>query len=107
MVPLISIYRPIAGASQLLKLWYYVLLELCGGHLSTDATQFGFKKKMSTTHCSCLVMELCGHFPRNRFSTYVALIDCCMAFDMCLFSKLFSKLTCKLPPFVVKALLLV
>ena len=63
-------YRAIAGASQLLKLWDYVVLELWGGYLSTDSM------KMSTTHCSWLVTEVCGHFLRRRSSVYVALMDC-------------------------------
>ena len=98
-------YRAIAGASQLLKLWDYVVLELWGGYLSTDSMQFGFKKKMSTTHCSWLVTEVCGHFLRRRSSVYVALMDCSMAFDKCLFGKLLSKLSSKLPAIVVRALL--
>ena len=85
-------YRAIAGASQLLKLWDYVVLELWGGSLSTDSMQFGFKKKTSTAHCSWLVMEVCGHFLRRRSQVFVALMDCSMAFDKCLFSKLFQKL---------------
>ena len=59
-------YRAIAGASQLLKLWDYVVLELWGGSLSTDSMQFGFKKKTSTAHCSWLVMGVCGHFLQRR-----------------------------------------
>ena len=98
-------YRAIAGASQLLKLWDYVVLELWGGHLSTDSMQFGFKKKMSTAHCSWLVIEVCGYFLRRGSSVYVALMDCSMAFDKCLFSKLFQKLSSKLPFIVVRALL--
>ena len=66
-------YRAIAGASQLLKLWDYVVLEIWGNHLSTDSMQFGFKKSSSTAHCSWLVM---GHFLRRRSSVYVALMDC-------------------------------
>ena len=98
-------YRAIAGASQLLKLWDYVVLEIWGSHLSTDSMQFGFKKSTSTAHCSWLVMKVCGHFRRRRSSVYVALMDCSMAFDMCLFSKLFFKLSKKLPNIVVRALL--
>ena len=67
--------------------------------------QFGFKKKTSTAHCSWLVMEVCGHFLRRRSQVFVALMDCSMAFDKCLFSKLFQKLSGKLPYIVVRALL--
>ena len=39
-------YRAIAGASQILKLFEYVVLELWGDCLQTDSLQFGFKKSV-------------------------------------------------------------
>ena len=81
------------------------MLEVWGGDLSTDSMQFGFKKKTSTTHCSWMVMEVGGYFLRDRSNIYIALMDCSMAFDMCLFSKLFNKLSDKLPAIVVRVLL--
>jgi hypothetical protein len=36
-------YRAIAGASQLLKLFEYVVLLVWGDTLDTDTMQFGFK----------------------------------------------------------------
>ena len=51
-------YRAIAGASQLLKLFEYVVLKLWGHLLTTDPLQFGFKKGASTTQCSWLIMEV-------------------------------------------------
>lgn len=98
-------YRAIAGASQLLKLWEYTVLNLWGGNLSTDSLQFGFQRGLSTAHCSWLVMEVCGYFLRRKSEVCIALMDCSMAFDKCLFSKLFSKLSTKLPAIVVRALL--
>jgi hypothetical protein len=38
-------YRAIAGASQVLKLFEYVILQ-------SDSMQFGFKSGVSTTQCS-------------------------------------------------------
>ena len=45
-------YRAIAGASQLLKLFKYVILIVWGDLLTTDSMQFGFKAGVSTTKCS-------------------------------------------------------
>ena len=98
-------YRAISGASQLLKLWEYTVLDLWGGHLAADSMQFGFRQGLSTAHCSWLVMEVCGHFLRRKSEVCVALMDCSMAFDKCLFGKLFQKLSVKLPAIVVRALL--
>ena len=73
--------------------------------MSTDSMQFGFKKKTSKAHCSWMVMEVCGHFLRDMSNVYVSLMDCSMAFNKCLFSKLFSKLIHKLPSIVVRVLM--
>ena len=51
-------YRAIAGASQLLKLLEYVIIIVWGDYMSTDSMQFGFKKGVSTTQCTWLVMEV-------------------------------------------------
>ena len=45
--PKFDSYRAIAGASQLLKLFEYVVLLLLGHRLSTDSLQVGFKKGYS------------------------------------------------------------
>ena len=42
-------YRAIAGASQILKIFEYVVLILWGDKISTDSMQFGFKREASTT----------------------------------------------------------
>ena len=49
-------YRAIAGSSQILKLFDYVILHIWGDLLESDSIQFGFKKKVSTTQCSWLVL---------------------------------------------------
>ena len=42
-------YRAIAGASQLFKMFEYVVLMVWGDSLETDTMQFGFKAGVSTT----------------------------------------------------------
>ena len=59
-------YRAIAGASQLLKLFEYVILEVWGHLLSSDSMQFGFKKKTSTTQCLWLVTEVTTMFKEEE-----------------------------------------
>ena len=50
--------RAIAGSSQILKLFEYVVLIDWGDVLETDSMQFGFKAGVSTTQCTWLVNEV-------------------------------------------------
>ena len=84
-------YRAIAGASQLLKLFEYVILELWGDTMVADSLQFGYREGMSTTQCTWLVNEVTGYYLGRGGSVCGALMDCSMAFDKCLFSGLFKK----------------
>ena len=58
-------YRALAGASQLLKLFEYILLLLWGLLLDTDSMQFSFKTGVSTSQCSWLVLEVKNYFIRR------------------------------------------
>ena len=101
-------YRAIAGASQLLKLFEYVILIIWGDDLDTDSMQFGFKAGVSTTQCSWLVNEVTTYFMRRGTAVAACLLDCSKAFDMCRFDKLFSKLINKgLPPIVIRVLIFI
>ena len=98
-------YRAIAGASQLLKLFEYVILTVWGDSLDSDTMQFGFKKGVSTTQCTWLVNEVTTYFMRRGTAVTACLLDCSKAFDKCRFDKLFQKLMCKgLPAVVVRVL---
>ena len=98
-------YRAIAGASQLLKLFEYVILLLWGDRLTTDSLQFGFKKGVSTTQCSWLVMEAANYYVKRGGQVHSCFLDASKAFDKCLFSKLFDKMLSKgIPPIVVRVL---
>ena len=99
-------YRAIAGASQLLKLFEYVILIIWGGVLSTDSMQFGFKSGLSTTQCTWLVNEVATYFMRRGTAISACLLDCSKAFDKCRYDKLFTKLIEKgLPSIVVRVLI--
>ena len=98
-------YRAIAGASQLLKLFEYVILLVWGDDLVSDTMQFGFKKGVSTTQCTWLVNEVTTYFMRRGTAVTACLLDCSKAFDKCRFDKLFDKLISKgLPAIVVQVL---
>ena len=101
-------YRAIAGASQLLKLFEYVVLMLWGDHLDVDSLQFGFKAGASTTQCTWLVNEVTTYFMRRGTAVNACLLDCSKAFDKCRFDKLFYKLLNKgLPHIVIRVLIFI
>ena len=101
-------YRAIAGASQLLKLFEYVILMVWGNNLDSDSMQFGFKAGVSTSQCTWLVNEVTTYYMRRGTAVTACLLDCSKAFDKCRFDKLFTKLIDKgLPPIVVRVLVFV
>ena len=101
-------YRGIAGASQLLKLFEYVILSIWGDILTTDTLQFGFKSGVSTTQCTWLVNEVTTYFMRRGTAVTACLLDCSKAFDKCRFDKLFNKLIERgLPAYVIRVLIYV
>ena len=101
-------YRAIAGASQLLKLFEYVILLVWGEVLDSDSMQFGFKAGVSTAQCSWLVSEVTTYFMRRGTPVSACLLDCSKAFDKCRFDQLFSKLIDKgLPSIVVRVLIFI
>ena len=65
-------YRAIAGASQLLKLFEYVILEVWGHTMAADSLQFGYREGMSTTQCTWLVNEVTNHYIRQGGSVSVS-----------------------------------
>ena len=101
-------YRAIAGSSQLLKLFEYVVLMVWGDSLETDTMQFVFKAGVSTTQCTWLVNKVTTYFMRRGTAVTACLLDCSKAFDKVKFDKLFSKLIAKgLPAIVVRVLVFI
>ena len=68
-------YRAIAGASQLLKLFEYVILLVWGEVLDSDSMQFGFKAGISTTQCNWLVNEVTKYFMRRGTAVTACLLN--------------------------------
>ena len=76
-----------------------------GAHHGCRFLQFGYREGMSTAQCSWLVNEVTNHYIRQGGSVCGALMDCSMAFNKCLFSKLFKTMLDKgVPALVVRAL---
>jgi hypothetical protein len=55
-------WRAVAGASQLLKLFEYVILNLWGDYLTSDSLQFGFKTGTGTDQCTWLLHSVAEHY---------------------------------------------
>ena len=99
-------YWGIAGASQLLKLFEYVILIVWGHTLESDGMQFGYKAGTSTTQCSWLVTEVANYYLKRGTAVAACLLDCSKAFDKCKFDQLFSKLIIKGVPLIVVRVLI-
>ena len=99
-------YRAIAGSSQILKLFDYVILDLWGHLLDSDSLQLGFKPGASTTQCSYLVQEVAGYYLRRGTKIFATCCDCSKAFDKCRFDLLFSKMIArKVPAIVIRVII--
>ena len=100
-------WRAVAGASQLLKLFEYTILDLWGDYLQSDTLQFGFKPGTSTDQCTWLLNTVVEHHHLRGSATLCCLLDVKKGFASVKFADLF--LICldekKLPPIVVRVLM--
>ena len=100
-------WRAVAGASQLLKLFEYCILNLWGDYLDSDSLQFGFKSGTGTDQCTWLLSSVAEHHFLRGSSTLCCLLDVKKGFPSVRFADLFLK--ClegkKLPPIVVRVLM--
>ena len=97
-------WRAVAGASQLLKLFEYVLLNIWGGHLESDSLQFGFKPGTSADQCTWLLHSVAEHYLHRGSPTLCCLLDVRKGFPSVRFSDLFRKCLQKLPVVVCRVL---
>ena len=98
-------YRAVAGASQLLKLFEYCILEVWGDCLRSDSMQFGFKSGTGADQCSWLLLTTAEYFKQRGSDVLCCLLDVSKGFDRVMFSTLFSTLSKKLPAVVVRVLI--
>ena len=97
-----SNYRLIAVSSILLKLIDLLILELFSDQLKVSNLQFGYQANSSTMLCSWTVRECINYYANRGSSVYVCLLDLTKAFDNIKLSKLFTKLSEKLPAIFVR-----
>ena len=97
-------WRAVAGASQLLKLFEYVLLNIWGGHLESDSLQFGFKPGTSADQCTWLLHAVAEHYLHRGSPTLCCLLDVRKGFPSVRFSDLFRKCLEKLPVVICRVL---
>jgi len=81
------------------------VLELYGHLLLTSPLQFGFKKKLSTSHALYMLRRIVDYYVRNGSRVNVSLLDFRKAFDGVDHATLFQRLLDEgLPVGVVKLL---
>ena len=98
-------YRAITLISCLIKLFDYIVLDRQKNIFKTDALQFGFKDKCSTTLCSVMMTEICRIFNSQGSKVFSVLLDATKAFDRLEFSTLFNILLDRgMNPFYVRCL---
>ena len=95
-------YRLIAISALLLKLFDSILLELYQDRLHPSSYQFGFQKGLSTTMCSWAVLETVNFFRNRESPVFMCLLDLSKAFDLVKLPVLFSKLSDKIPPLLIR-----
>ena len=83
-------WRAVAGASQLLKLFEYVLLNIWGHHLESDTLQFGFKPGTGTDQCTWLIHAVAEHCIHQGSPTLCCLLDVRKGFPSVRFGDLFE-----------------
>ena len=83
-------WRAVAGASQLLKLFEYVLLEVWGSCLQSDSLQFGFKSNTGTDQCTWILHSVAEHYYLHGSSTVACLLDVKKGFPSVKFADLFQ-----------------
>ena len=100
-------WRAVAGASQLLKLFEYVILNIWGHHLESDTLQFGFKPGTGTDQCTWLLHSVAEHYLLQGSPTLCCLLDVKKGFPSVRFGDLFEicLLKKKLPAIVCRVLL--
>ena len=98
-------YRLIAISSIILKMLDKVILHIFGDNFISPNLQFGFHKYLSTTMCTWTLLETINYFTNRNTSVYVCLLDLSKAFDHVQHSKLFKKLSSKVPPLFLRLII--
>ncbi len=99
-------FRAITLSSIVSKLFDAIILIKEQDALVTSDLQFGFKQKMSTTHCTYVMLETINHYNANGSNVYALMLDASKAFDRVNYCKLFRVLLERqMSPLVLRLLL--
>ena len=93
------------GASQVLKLFEFVILEVWGHCLGSDSLQFGYKGGTGADQCTWLMLTTAEYFKQRGSDTLCCLLDVTKGFDRVKLYTLFSTLLTRLPHVVVRVLM--
>ena len=85
-------YRPLTLSVLFSNLFEHALLRKIGHLLDTDALQFGYKRRHSTSHAIFALRSCIEYFVDRGSSVFVAFLDCSKGFDIVNHSGLFIKL---------------
>ena len=91
-VSVCSNYRGITLGTIYSKLFEMALDIKLAPYMSTDYLQFGFKKKISTSHALFTLKSTVDYFNSRGSDVFVAFLDCTKAFDRISHHGLFLKL---------------
>ena len=101
-----SNYRAIALSSMFGKVLDWNILMKEQSSLLDSELQFGFKKRLSTTQCTYILLETIDYYNYNNSSVVVLLLDSSKAFDMVNYCKLITDLLKRdVSPLVLRILL--
>ena len=99
-------YRSVAISSILLKLLDWVIILLEGNSLGLNELQFAYQAGCSTVMCTWAALETVDYFLKNGSEVFTCATDMSKAFDLTLYSLMFSKmLAAGLPPVMVRLLI--
>ena len=76
-----SNYRAIALSSIFGKLFEYIILKKIQDNVELNKNQFGYKKGVSTAHCSFVLNETIQYYRNNGSNVYALFLDASKAFD--------------------------
>ena len=74
-------YRGISLFNCINKLYYYVIIDLCGNRLETSDMQYAYKPSHSTNMCTAVLKEIIDIYVRKKSNVYCSLLDASKAFD--------------------------
>ena len=87
-----SNHRGITISPMASKVFELVLREKFAENLKTSSYQFGFKKKLSTSHALYCLRETVNYYVDHGSRVYCSFLDASKAFDRLIHSGLFIKL---------------